>query len=120
MIGNSTEEYSTTISWWSDKRNKLNSGVRWSGIFSILISVIVFRIRDTSLQINLQTLFIALFIYILYIGIINFLILIFELIDRQFQIRFITSKKEILFLSFYYFSLTLPFLYPLFIISLNF
>jgi hypothetical protein len=104
--------------WWNHNRLKYNKGLAVAGLISIVITALAFYLFDNSIQEGLSVLIIAVPVYILYMAALNFIFLVSEFFDRRYNSNIDNNSRDFIFRYFYWFSLALPFLYPVFIISM--
>lgn len=105
-----TEKYE----WWDIKRCRYNKGLAISGLIVLLITFLTFYLHDNSFD-NVVVFTIGLPVYFAYMAGLNSIFLLFEVIDRRYNIVIDNKTRDTFFRFFYLFSIGLPFIYPAFI-----
>ncbi len=101
--------------WWDIKRTIYNKGLAITGLIVLLITFLTFYLYDNSFDNGIAVFKIGLPVYFAYMVVLNFIFLLFEVIDRRYN-RVIDNKtRDSFFRFFYMFSIGLPFIYPAFI-----
>ena len=119
-----TETYEDRVKWWNSSRYNLNKGLLFGGLSVIVVSGLIFEFlmshSSDNPRFSLGYLLIASVIYIFYIGLINMIYFLMELLDRTYiknnKLTYRIQYYKILFWAFTLF----PFIYPIFILTLRY
>lgn len=118
------DTFKERVKWWNSSRYKLNKGLFFGGVIVILISGLIFEFfmahSSDNPRMSLGYFLIASVVYILYFGLINLIFLVIEIIDRTYSISDSLTIRNTLLKIFFYLALTIPFLYPIFLLTMAF
>ena len=110
--------------WWNSSRIRLNKALALGGllviVFCALIFGFVFKPSDDIPPINIFFFLIASVVYLFYFAVINVLFILLEVIDRTFIKSENLELRNKLLLQFRSVTFGIPFLYPAFLLIMNY
>jgi hypothetical protein len=110
------------VEFWNNSRIRMNKLLAANGVLLIVLCAFIFAfVLPPTGEIPIIGLYFFLYatsIYIVYIGVINFLFLLIEILDRTLVKIDDLRKKNILFSVYLRISLGVPFLYPLLLLTM--
>ena len=101
------------LNWWNRKRFEYNKGLLITGIIAVALTAFAFYFIAPGV---IPFLYFHALIYLFYVTTLNFVFILFESVDRLFGINMNEKRRNYMFEFLYWPSLTLPFMYPLFIV----
>lgn len=118
------EENLTKKDWWAGRYQHMNRSLSFSGIAVFLLTLSAFFLLDREMfEAPLYVVSLSLIIvlvFIIYMGIVNFVLILVELLDKKDFLRLQTRNRVSFYNSIYWVSLLIPFLYPLFLLFMYF
>ena len=118
------DTYKDRMKWWNNSRYELNKGLMFGGLTVILVSGIIFQFLMTNSSDNpgmsAGYFLFALVVYIFYLGIVNLIFIVIEMFDRTFSKDDNLKTRNKLFRVFFWLVLTIPFIYPIFLLTMEF
>jgi len=118
------DTYKDRVNWWNSSRFKLNKGLCYSGVVVIVVSGIIFEFliehSSDNPRFSLAYFLISTMLCIFYFGLINMVFMLIEILDRTYSLDCDLKIRNAWFNVFFWVALTVPFICPIFLLTMVF